>query len=130
MTERTEEDKICIAPINVILGGQQYSIEQLRIKDSRGWRKSVVDLIQTMPVYANQAISSKEGDIESALIGLAVTAPDAVIDLFFSYAKDLDRGEIEDIATESEIAVAWEEVSKVAFPLSKTVPETMNKLYQ
>ena len=127
--ERTEEDKVTIAPIEVMLGGQKYRIEQLRIKDSRGWRKSVVKLMTDLPGYVNKAMA-KDADFFDALNGLIVTMPDAVIDLFFSYARDLDRDEIEEIASESELSLAWDEVIKVAFPLLKSIPQAMGRLSQ
>jgi len=127
--ERTEEDKVTIAPIEVMLGGQKYRIEQLRIKDSRGWRKSVVKLMTDLPGYVDKAMT-KDADFFDALNGLIVTMPDAVIDLFFSYARDLDRDEIEEIASESELSLAWDEVIKVAFPLLKSIPQAMGRLSQ
>jgi len=59
-----------------------------------------------------------------------VTKSDEVIDLFFSYAKTLDREEIESIATDAELATAFAEVMKVAFPLAESLPKAMNNLAQ
>ena len=59
---------------------------------------------------------------------MTITMPDKVIDLFFKYAKDLNREEIEGIATDAEIAKAFEEVVKVAFPLAESLPKAMGRI--
>ena len=38
---RTEEEKLCKAAIVVVLGGKEYQIEPLVIRDSRVWRGQV-----------------------------------------------------------------------------------------
>lgn len=122
--ERTEEQKIFQEPIKVILGGREYDIKPLVIKYSRPWRKSVVDLVATLPKYA-QVNTNKPEEFEQAVKVLMVESQDTIIDLFFDYARELDREEIEGIATETELAVAFEAVMTLAFPLSATLPAMM-----
>ena len=119
--KRTEEQKVFQEPIKVILGGQEYEIKPLVIKYSRPWRKKVVDLVATLPKYA-QATTNKPEEFEQAIKLLMVESQDAIIDLFFEYAKELDQGKIEEMATEAEIAIAFEVVIDLAFPLSETLP--------
>ena len=122
--ERTEEQKVFQEPIKVTLGGREYDVAPLVIKYSRPWRKKVIGLVSGLPKYA-QADTNKPEEFAEALNVLMVDSQDEIINLFFEYAKDLDREEIEDVATESEIAVAFQAVMNLAFPLSETLPTMM-----
>ena len=114
MVQKRSEDQIVFQePVKVIL-----------VRDSRPWRKKVVDLIAELPKYT-EADTSKPDDFARSLQMLMVDSPDQIIDLFFEYAKDLDRNEIEGIATEKEISDAFEAVMTLAFPLSQTLPLVM-----
>jgi len=118
--ERTEEDKIVQAPLKVILGGREYEIRPLVIKDSREWRAKVVKLLAPLPQYT-KATSDKPDQFMEALNAIMVTMPDQVCDLFFDYARELDREAIEAIATDAEVAKGFEQVIEVAFPLSQSM---------
>jgi len=122
--DRTEEQKAFQEPIKVILGGVERDVKPLVIKYSRPWRKKVIDIISTLPKYA-QADTNKPEEFAEAVKVLLVESQDDIIDLFFEYARELPREEIEDVATESEIAVAFEVVLNLAFPLSETLPAMM-----
>ena len=124
---RTEEDKITQSGIKVILGGREYEVRPLVIRDSRGWRRKIISLIAPLPKLVKTTMDNPE-DFESVLTQMMVTMPDQVIDLFFEYAPDLNREEIEKVATDAEIAKAFEEVVKVAFPLAESLPKVMGRL--
>jgi len=124
--DRTEDEKVFQDPIKVMLGGREFGVNPLVIKYSRPWRKKVINLISTVPKYA-QVDTSKPDEFAEALGVLMVESQDTIIDLFFEYAKDLDRDEIEGIATEGEIAVAFEAVMNLSFPLSETLPAMMQR---
>lgn len=126
---RTEEQKVARAPIVVILGGKEYEIAPLVIRDSREWRKKIISLITPLPDLIKVTMDNPE-DFGNILTQMMVVMPDQVIDLFFEYAKDLNREEIEGIATDAEMAKAFEEVVKVAFPLAESLPKTMARFYQ
>ena len=126
--DRTEEEKVACAPIVVILGGIEHSIAPLVIRDSREWRSKVIQLIAPLPQLVSTKIDTPE-DFGQALTAMLVTMPDQVIDLFFDYAKDLNREEIEGIATDAEISKAFEEVISVAFPLAESAPKVLTRLY-
>ena len=129
MQERTEEDKVVQAGIKVILGGIEHSIAPLVIRDSREWRKKVVKLVA--PLSHDVSITEEDPDsFERVFTKLLVDMPDQVLDLFFDYAKALKRDEIESIATDAEMAAAFSEVVKVAFPLAQTTVDTMARLSQ
>jgi len=61
---------------------------------------------------------------------MLVEMPDKVIDLFFAYAKDLNREEIEAVATDSEMARAFEKVVEMAFPLARSLVGAMGTVSQ
>ena len=124
---RTEEDKLLRAPIVVTLGGTEFSIPPLVIKDAREWRKKMAKLLSKLPSYANVTTDNAEGfgiAVEAMLVGM----PDEMTDLFFAYAKDLNRDEIEGIATEAEMAKAIGAVIEIAFPLVSSLTGALGKL--
>lgn len=129
MVKRQEEDIVAQAPILVVLGGKEYKIAPQVIRDSRGWRAKVIDLIAPLPGLLETS-SDKPDDFGAVLRQMMVTMPDQVLDLFFEYAKDLNREEIEGMATDAEIAEAFEKVVAVAFPLAKSLLGVMKHLSQ
>lgn len=128
MTERTEEQKVAQAPIVVVLGGKEYQVAPLVIRDARIWRAKVIKLIAPVPQLVSTKIDTPD-DFSKHLTEMLVAIPDQVIDVFFEYAKDLDREEIESIATERDMAQAFLEVVKVAFPLAESAPMVIARLY-
>jgi len=126
---RTEEQKILSAPIVVEFGGKTYEIAPLVIRDSRKWRAHMTKALASLPVYA-EVTSDKPDKFKDALYAMLVTMPDTVIDLFFEYAKDLNREEVEAVATDSEMAKAFDQVVELAFPLARTLVGAMGNLSQ
>ncbi len=124
---RTEEQKLIQDPILVILGGEEYKVKPLVIRDSREWRGKVGKLLATLPQYS-KTTSDEPDKFESAITALLITMPDAVIDLFFDYAKELDREQIEAAANDAEIARAFQQVVEIAFPLAGSLVGTMQRL--
>ncbi len=129
MVERTEEDKLVQAPITVILGGKEYSIRPLVIRDSREWRQRFVKVLSSIPYDLKASIDNPE-TLGPALSMYLSSKPDDLVDLFFGYAKELNREEIESAANESEIAKAFDEVLKIAFPLSGSLIRALTNLVQ
>jgi hypothetical protein len=126
---RSEEDKVCQSPLEVILGGETYEVKPLVIAEARKWRKEVAKLIGSLPRYANVTTDAPDA-FADAIGGLLVAMPDAVGDLFFGYARDLDREAIEQVATEAELAKAFEQVMEIAFPLARALGTAMGKMAQ
>lgn len=126
---RTEEEKLTQAPIILILGSKEHKVRPLVIKESKEWREELAKLISSLPEHVNASTDNPEefGDAVNAIL---VTMPDKVIDLVFLYAKDLNRQEIESVATDAEIATAFEQIVEVAFPLAKSLAGAMTKLPQ
>lgn len=124
---RTEDEKILRSPIVVIFGGKEYTIAPLVIRDSRKWRTELTNLIASSLAYA-QVTSDSPDAFRDALNAMLVTMPDVVIDLLFQYAKDLDREEIEGIATDDEMAKAFGQLVQLAFPLAHSLVGAMENL--
>jgi len=125
--ERTEEDKILRVGVSVTLGGKEYEVRPLVIKDAREWRKKFASLVARLPSYA-KTTTDNPTDFEGAVNAMLVSMPDEIADLFFSYAKDLDREAIEAEATEVELAKALEGVMTQAFPLLQSLAGALGKL--
>ena len=124
---RTEEDKILRAGMVVILGGKEYEIKPLVIRDAREWRKKLAGMMSKLPQYIQVTTDDVEG-FESAINIMMVGMPDEIADLFFAYAKDLNREEIESNATEVELSKAFEAVLDIALPLLGSLAKAMGKL--
>ncbi|KKN60071.1 hypothetical protein LCGC14_0535400 [marine sediment metagenome] len=130
MEERNEEQKIAQASIEVILGGDKYQIKPLVIRDSREWRHKIIKLIAPLPNTVTRLNIDSVSEFEESLREMLVTNPDEVLNLFFEYAKELNKKEIEAKATDAEMAIAFQEVVKVAFPLAESLPKVMARLAQ
>ncbi len=127
--ERTEEQKLAQDPAIVVFGGKQYQIRPLVIKESRVWRQEVIKTLRELP-QLTKVSSDDPKKFNSALESLMVAMPDTVVKLFFRYAKDLNQEEIESVATDAEMTVAWEKVVEMAFPLLRGLVNTMAKMAQ
>ncbi len=119
--ERTEEDKLTQSPVKVSFGGKEYEIKPLPIKYSLPWVKKVVKvLVGIIPLI--EITSDKEQVFADAFGEILVARPEQLIDLLFEYAKNLNRGEIEEIASSGEVIHAFEEVMNFERPLFGMVP--------
>ena len=118
--ERTEDDKVTQSGIKVMLGGKEYEIVPLVIKYSKEWRKKALPLLSDLLQYTQ--ISGETEGFKEAMVELFTTKTDGMVDSFFEYARDLPREEIEDIATDGEVILAFMEVFNVfVAPLSAAV---------
>jgi len=125
--ERTEEDKLVQAPLRITLGGVVHEVKPLVIRDSRAWRRKLSAMLGQLPQYAAVTTDAPD-DFKAALNAMLVSMPDQVVDLVFDYARDLNRQELEAVATDAEVAVAFEQIVEVAFPLARSVAGAMTKL--
>ncbi len=129
MEKRTEADVVSQAPLMVKLGGVEYGIKPLVIKEARAWRAKCVEILTSLPDHV-RANSNEPDEFNAALRGLLVSMQDITLDLFFQYAKDLPRETIEASATEGEVAEAFSRVIEVAFPLAGSLPEIRERLFR
>ena len=127
--ERTEDQKVSQDPITVTLGGKEYEVKPLVIVESRKWRKEVAGLLASLPEYAR--IDTSDIDAVQGAVGkLLSSMPDSIIDLFFQYAKELPREEIEKVATDAEVAEALTQVVSIAFPLVNSLTTLVERMSQ
>lgn len=127
MVERTEEQKLTQSPIIIVLGEKEYEVKPLVIKDSRMWRAEVAKLLGSLSQYTGITTDTPDKFME-AMQAMLVAMPDAVVNLVFSYAKSLDREAIECVATDAEMARAFNQIIEVAFPLARSVIGAMTSL--
>lgn len=125
--QRTEEEKLFQDGVTVVLGGKNYEIKPLKIRESRKWRGEFADLTGQLARHAKVTTDNPEAFAESVK-ALLVTMPDQVADLFFDYAQNLDKKAIEEEATDAEVAKAFQEVVALAFPLAGALTEAMTKV--
>lgn len=114
--DRTEEDKIIQAPVTVKLGGVDYSIPPLPIKYSLPWVKKVSKILMGV-VSLENVTSDNEEAFADAFGEIMVSRPEQLIDLFFEYARELDKDAICEVASSAEIVCAFEEVLSFERPL-------------
>ena len=117
--KRSEGDKITQSPILVKFGGKEYEIYPLVIRESKLWRKEFAEVLRGLPLFVN-AVDTTE-NFERVINGMFLDVPDKVMDLIFSYAKNLPRKEIEAVATDQEMADAFSAIIEMAFPLARSM---------
>jgi hypothetical protein len=110
-----------------MLGGKVYEVKTLVIKDSREWRKKFAAMIADLPKYANVKTDDPSG-FTAAADQMLTVMPDKVIDLVFDYAKNLNRAKIEAKATDKELALAFQQIVVVAFPLVGSLTGAITKI--
>jgi len=126
---RSEEQIVNQDSLVVKFSGKEYQIRPLVIKESREWRKKIAEMLGQLPQYVT-ATTNKPDDFKQALNGMLVEMPDKVVDLVFEYGKNLPRDEIEAVATDAEMAKAFESILEVAFPLARSIAGATMKLSQ
>jgi len=128
MDKRTEEQIVTQASILVSFGGKEYELKPLVIRESREWRRQFAAILGELPLFVSVADTTEH--FQQVINGMFMDVPDKVIDLIFAYAKDLPRDEIEAVATDVEMSVAFERILEVAFPLSRSMMGATAKLSQ
>ena len=114
--ERTEEDKLIQSPVSVKLGGKSYLIPPLPIKYSLPWVKKVAKILMGV-VSLENVTSDNEEMFADAFSEIMVSRPEQLIDLFFEYARELNKDDICEVASSAEIVRAFEEVLSFERPL-------------
>jgi len=113
---RSDDDKLTMAGVPVYFGGKTYYVKPLVIKAASAWRKKYTKATTELSLAAAITADNPE-DFRRAMNTLAVDMPDMATELFFDYAKDLPQDEIEEIATDQQMAIAFRTVTRLAFPL-------------
>ena len=126
---RTEEQIVAQAPILVYFGGIEHQVKPLIIKEAREWRRKLAEMMGQISPAVNATTDNPE-QFQEGINSLFVSMPDTIIDLVFEYAKDLPRDAVEAVATDEEMAKAFESILEVAFPLARSVTKITMKLSQ
>jgi len=124
---RSEEQIIAQAPVSVHFAGKEYKIKLLNIKEAREWRAKLSEMMGQLSPAVNATTDTPE-KFQEAMNSLLVEMPDKITDLVFDYARDLPREDIESISTDAEMALAFESILEVAFPLAQSVTGITGKL--
>ena len=112
--DRSEEE-ILLQQIEVTLADKPYTIKMLPIRPQAEWRKKVVPLLSGFLALGNFNTEDPAA-FEAGLVSILIDTPEKVLDLFFEYARELDREEIENTATEAEVALAFKKIVAVVLP--------------
>lgn len=113
----------------VTLGGQEYRVSQLNMKDNRLWRDTlaqpITDLLALLEGNRELEIGSV-GDLAQVIgIGkqLLLGSMDILLDALFAYSPELraDRDRIEAEAYDDEAIAALAEVVRLAYPLGVAI---------
>ena len=118
---RSEEQKTLISPIMVVLGGEEVSVPVLRMRASREWREAFSASVAELPGSIKLTDAANPVELQEALQTLLITMPEKTIESFFLYARTLKREAYEDLATDEEVAAAFDQIIEVAFPLGKSL---------
>ena len=110
---RTEEDKVLQNPVKVTLGGKGYEIRPLPIKYALPWCKSVIQITISGIMSRASITTDTPEEFDNAMNDVLIERPEKLIDLFFDYAKDLDKEEIMETASLNEVIDAFEAVKEL-----------------
>jgi len=128
--ERTETEKVLQTPIKVGLGVKEFEIKPLPVKYALPWCGKVVGLLKDIPAYAEKIDKNDLASLGDVLQCLMAGNPALIVDLFFEYARDIDRSEIEEVATSAEIVAGFEGVLSLELPLLGSVGRTIKAISQ
>lgn len=109
--------------VTVTLGGESYTIHELKARPNAEWRKRLQELLAEVTSLLENApkleltTESIVGLIQSAQ-RLVLSSPDRLRELLLAYAPELaaQQDRIEAEAYDSELLTAFVEVLKLAFP--------------
>lgn len=129
--ERTDDQKLAMAPLKVRFGAKEYEIKLRRIGAAQRWREQ---FIKQMSEIVGQ-LKVEAGTAEAFMGGLGfvfLRFPEKMAELVFSYAPDLPReiieGDSEDAGSEEQLACAFRQIIQVAFPFVQELGLVMQTL--
>lgn len=113
--QRSEDDILAQAPIQVKFGGKEYEIKIRRIKKARQWREQLIKTVELVSKELEPVVTNVDQFV-GGFGFIYMKFPEQIADLVFSYDPTLPREEIEEVGTEEEIARAFGKIMDVAFP--------------
>lgn len=124
VAERTDDQKLSMAPIKVQFGGKEYEIPVRKILNARQWREQFIQSISDIAVELKGGVTSVDNFVGGFAFAF-LRFPEKLADLVFAYAPDLDRKLIEAEATEEELTLAFQNIMQVAFPFASALSMAM-----
>lgn len=113
----------------VVLGGQEYEIEQLSMRKNKEWREKITEPVNKI-ISLVQNYKTAEINSVSDIAGLIVVVKDVLfgsmdilLDALFAYAPSLanDRSRIEEEAYDDEAIAALGSIADLAYPFGRLV---------
>jgi hypothetical protein len=108
--ERTEEQILTKAPIEVTLGDEKYKLPILSVLKMAEWRRELIE------------VANDIGGLGVSLAALGtcfIAFPERLIDLVFAYCPDLPKDKLRETATEEQFVTAFSAIIPVAFPFMR-----------
>jgi hypothetical protein len=110
--------------IEVVLGGQTFTVRELPVRKNAGWRKQLAEpfaeLVQRLAAAPEAKIDDAKSlaDLVQSLSGVLIGSIDTLVDLLLAYSPELThvREFVEENAYDSEIMEAFTGVLGLAFP--------------
>jgi hypothetical protein len=139
---RTEDQIIAQDPIKAKLGGTEYEIPLLKLNKSRLWKQEWYDAVfksdkwkETVGKVEAAQKGASQSELQDALSmgfhSLLIDQPETVITLVISYLNyanvDIKKEWVDENATEAEIALLWEQINDVSFPLVTSLANAMSR---
>ena len=118
--ERTEQQKVTMAPVKVLLGEKEYDVRPLRITPAQEWRETFMKQVADISGVLKQDANTSPVFIQG-LAFVFLQFPQKMVELIFSYAPYLPREEVlhrETGATEEQISLAFGQIVQLAFPFT------------
>lgn len=112
---RPDEEAVLGAPLKVQLGGEIYSIKPLPYAKSRAWRKAWFDWVRRSTEFDANRKSGGDEWLAANMDGAGKLGDDRV-DLFFGYARQLNRKQIESVASYAELKAGFNKILAIERP--------------
>lgn len=113
--ERSDADIVDRKPLKLKFGEVEYEVPILNIGKSRTWREGLVKAYGEILTKIGQPAAGQNS--MDGLLGYLLTFPETTINYVFDYAGDkLPKEAILDEATDEQVARAFSQIMRVAFP--------------
>lgn len=115
--QRTEDQILSKAPIEVTFGDKKYYIPVLTIKAQREWRERVATEVgQIMNGMSGTVDNKTIPQLSRGFTSALIQFPEKLADLVFAYDLSLPQNVILEEATEEQISAAFSLIMSVAYP--------------
>ena len=129
-TKKNPDDVLMSSPLTIVLGGVKYDIKPLTIREDNKWRKKMGELFgKYLGKQQELTVDTDPNALMVQLLPILMSEGlDDIVELFFLYAKDLDKEEIETTCPSTEVISAAMEVFEFTLPLAMSIIKMLMKL--